>query len=230
MQRLRGRLGPVSTPIVVVGAGGFGREVIDIIETVNASESQPVWDLLGVIDDALSDDNRSRLQDRSITYLGSSDDFVNSGSRKVAYSVGIGSPQVRRVIADRFDAAGHEGAVVIHPSVTMGARVSIGSGTVLCAGVRLTTNVAIGRHVHVNLNATIGHDTTVDDFVSLNPLASISGDCVIERDVLVGVGGIVLNGLRVGRGATIGGAACAVRDVPPGTTVVGVPAKPLAPR
>lgn len=230
MQRLRGRLGPVSTPIVVVGAGGFGREVVDIIETVNASASQPVWDLLGVIDDALSDDNRSRLHGRSITYLGSSDDFLGAGSRKVAYAVGIGSPLVRRTIADRFDAAGHEGAVVIHPSVTMGARVGIGSGTVLCAGVRLTTNIAIGRHVHVNLNATIGHDTTVDDFVSLNPLASISGDCVIERDVLVGVGGIVLNGLRVGRGATIGGAACAVRDVAPGTTVVGVPAKPLGPR
>jgi acyl-[acyl carrier protein]--UDP-N-acetylglucosamine O-acyltransferase len=66
-------------------------------------------------------------------------------------------------------------------------------------GVRITTNIAIGQHVHINLNATVGHDTSIGDFVSLNPLASISGDCVIEDDVLVGVGGIVLNGLRLGR-------------------------------
>ena len=81
--------------------------------------------------------------------------------------------------------------------------------------------------MHVNLNATVGHDTPIDDYVSINPLASISGDCVIESDVLIGVGGIVLNGLRVGQGATVGGAACAVRDVAAGTTVVGVPARPL---
>ncbi len=67
----------------------------------------------------------------------------------------------------------------MHPSVTMGAEVTVGAGSVLCAGARITTNIVLGRHVHVNLNATIGHDTVVGDYVSLNPLASISGDCVL---------------------------------------------------
>lgn len=223
----RGTVDRVSTPIVVVGAGGFGREVVDVIEAMDASGSTPRWELKGVIDDSLSDINRSRLDDRSIPYLGTSEDFLGSGVGSVSYAVGIGAPHVRRKVAEAFDAAGHEGATLVHPSVTMGARVTIGPGSVLCAGVRVTTNISIGRHVHINLNATVGHDTTIDDFVSLNPLASISGDCVIESDVLVGVGGLVLNGLRVGHGATVGGAACAVRDVPPETTVVGVPAKPL---
>lgn len=218
----------MSTQIVVVGAGGFGREVIDVIEAINAANggAEPAWDLLGVVDDSITPENLERLERRSVAHLGSTRDFLAATDTSVLYAVGIGSPAVRRRVAGAFDDAGHQGAVLVHPSVTMGALVDVGAGSVLCAGVRVTTNVTIGRHVHVNLNATIGHDTVIGDFVSLNPLASISGDCHIEDDVLVGVGGILLNGLRVGTGSIIGGAACAVRNVEPGTTVVGVPARP----
>ena len=194
----------MSTPIVVVGAGGFGREVVDVIEAMNAAAAAAgvdrPWELVGVVDDSLSDLNRQRLEDRSVASLGTTEEFLAGTDGPVSYAVGIGAPHVRRLVAERFDADGHTGATLVHPSVTMGSRVSVGAGSVLCAGVRITTNITLGRHVHVNLNVTIGHDTTIDDFVSLNPLASISGDCVIESDVLVGVGGIVLNGLRVGRG------------------------------
>ena len=222
----------VNTPIVVVGAGGFGREVVDVIEAMNAAHvhdgsGSARWQLVGVLDDSITETNRGRLEERSIPHLGSVEEFLAAGDRDITYVVGIGAPLVRRRVAERFDAAGHSAATLVHPSVTMGALVSIGAGSVLCAGVRITTNVSIGRHVHINLNATVGHDTAIGDFVSINPLASISGDCVLESDVLVGVGGIVLNGLRVGQGATIGGAACAVRDVADATTVVGVPARAI---
>lgn len=223
----------MSTSIVVVGAGGFGREVVDVIEAMNAESPEQAarpWRLLGVLDDSPSETNLERLADRSIPFLGALDDFLRERHQDTAYAVGVGATAVRRRIAERCDAAGLAAATLIHPSVTMGSRVSVGAGSVLCAGARITTNIDIGRHVHVNLNVTIGHDTVVEDYVSLNPLASISGDCVLETGVLVGVGGIVLNGLSVGRGATVGGAACVVKQVEPGATVVGVPARPLAPR
>ena len=216
----------MSTPIVVIGAGGFRREVIDVIEAVNADAGEPTWELVGVIDDSITAENLDRLNRRSITHLGSAEDFLSGADRDIHFAVGIGAPSTRRRIAEIFDAAGHRGAVLVHPSATLGSVVELGDGTVACAGVRITTNVTIGRHVHINLNATIGHDTVIGDYVSLNPLASISGDCNIENEVLVGVGGILLNGLRVGEGSIIGGAACAVRDVEAGTTVVGIPARP----
>ncbi|WP_416954718.1 hypothetical protein ACNKF0_20970 [Nocardioides sp. T5] len=109
--------------------------------------------------------------------------------------------------------------------MTHGFDVEVGPGSILCAGVRLTTHIRIGRHVHLNLNATVGHDTTIGDYVSANPLASISGDCVIEDEVLIGVAGVVLNGLRIGRASVVGGSACVVKDVPPGVVVKGIPAK-----
>jgi acetyltransferase-like isoleucine patch superfamily enzyme len=91
--------------------------------------------------------------------------------------------------------------------------------------VRLTTNVSLGRHVHVNQGVTIGHDTVVGDYATLNPAAALSGNCVIEDEVLVGAQSCVLQGLTVGHGAVVGAAACVVRDVPAGLTVKGVPAR-----
>lgn len=221
---------PVTTPLVVAGAGGFGRETLDVVEAINLAATSPVWELLGVVDDALTELNRERLAARGAPFLGTIEEFLRDHHEGASYVVGIGSPAVRRRVAARIDAAGLTPATLVHPSATCGAVSVLGPGTVVCAGVTISTNVRIGHHVHLNPNATVGHDTQLHDYVSVNPLAGISGDCIIEDAVLVGAGAIVLNGLRVGRGATLGGAACAVRDVLPGTTVVGVPARPLEAR
>lgn len=212
------------TELVVVGAGGFGREVLDVVDAVNLSADAPLWSVTGVVDDHPSDQNLERLQSRGVRYLGPSSAVLGWGT-PTHYVVGVGSPHARRAISMAFDAAGFTAATLIHPSVTFGHDVEIGSGSVICAGVRLTTNISLGRHVHLNLNSTVGHDSRVGDFTSANPLSSISGDCVIEDEVLIGVGGVVLNGLTVGRGSTVGGSACVVKDVLPGVVVKGIPAR-----
>lgn len=212
--------------IVVVGAGGFGREVVDVMEAVNAAESTPRWNLRGVVDDSPSEENLQRLQVRGIPYLGDLQTIISDAARP-HFVIGIGSPGVRRALAERLDAAGFSAATLIHPSASTGSAVTIDPGSVICAGVRLTTNIAIGRHAHLNLNSTVGHDSTLGDYVSVNPLASISGDCVLDDEVLIGVAASIINGVTVGSGSVVGGGACAVRDVPSDTTVVGVPATPL---
>ncbi|WP_322920494.1 NeuD/PglB/VioB family sugar acetyltransferase [Nocardioides renjunii] len=213
--------------LVVVGAGGFGREVLDVVDAVNAAAEESVWTISGVVDDRPTDANLAHLRTRGIDYLGTTEQLLTDRAALGAthYVVGIGNPGVRRRVAETFDAAGLVAATLEHPSVTRGYDVEVGAGSVLCAGVRITTHIRIGRHVHLNLNATVGHDTTVGDHVSVNPLASISGDCVIEDEVLIGVSGVVLNGLRVGRGSVVGGSACVVKDVPADVVVKGIPAR-----
>jgi acetyltransferase-like isoleucine patch superfamily enzyme len=85
--------------------------------------------------------------------------------------------------------------------------------------------VSLGRHVHVNQGVTIGHDTVVGDYATLNPASAVSGSCLIEEEVLVGAQSCILQCLTIGRGAIVGAAACVVRDVPAGATVKGVPAR-----
>lgn len=210
--------------LVVIGAGGFGREVLDVVDAINAQAAEPVWAVAGVVDDNPSEENLARLKRRGVEFLGATEELLQR-PKAVHYAVGVGSPRVRRMLADRCDAAQHRAATLVHPTATQGVDVEMGEGSIICAGVRLTTNIRLGRHVHLNLNVTVGHDTRLGNFVSVNPLASISGDCQIGDEVLIGVAGVILNGLTIGRGSTVGGSACVVKDVPHDLIVKGVPAK-----
>lgn len=214
----------MAEPLVVIGAGGFGREVADVVEALNARAEQSLWDLIGMVDDGLSEANRIRLADRGIRPLGSLSELISDGPR-VRYVIGIGNPDVRRSIADQLDRAGFRPATLVHPEATLGSQVSLGAGTVVCAGARITTNISLGRHCHVNPNCTIGHDTLLGDFVSLNPGATVSGDCVIGARSLVGAGAVVLNQIVLGEGVLVGASACVTRNVPDATVVKGVPAR-----
>lgn len=209
-------------PIIVVGAGGFGREAIDVIRALGSA-----YELLGVVDGGPSAVNLERLDALGVDYLGTEDDWLASG-RTASYVVGIGSPRVRALVAARLDAVGMTAAVIVHPRAGVGSAATIGAGSVICAGSQVSTNVTLGKHVHLNPNSTVGHDTVIGDFVSLNPGSIVSGDCVIGPGTLVGAGAVVLQQLTVGESSVIGAAACLTRDLGPGLTVVGVPARPVA--
>ncbi len=214
----------MSTPLVVVGAGGFGRETLDVIEAINAAAEQPVYELLGVLDDAPSTENLDRLTARNVPHLGGVSGWL-SHRNTVNYLVAIGNPSIRRQIVKQFDDHELASPSIAHPTAVIGSQVAFGVGVVVCAGVQVATNVRLGNHVHLNANATIGHDSTLSEFVSVNPAATVSGECAVEEAVLVGAASVILQGLTISAGATVGAGACVVRNVAAGAIVKGVPAR-----
>lgn len=213
----------MSENIIVIGAGGFGRETLDVIEAIN--RVSPEWSVLGVVDDAPSELNLQRLAERGYAHLGALDDAAPlfSDARVVT---AVGSPVVRARLVTKVDALGAQTATLIHPTAELGSRVTIGPGAVICSGVQVSTNVELGAYAHLNPGAIIGHDVRFDDFVSVNPGATVSGEVTVGTRVLIGAGSVILQGLTIGEGVTVGAAACVVSDVASGHTVVGVPARP----
>lgn len=208
---------------MIVGAGGFGREVLDVINDMNksADKTQQPWDFLGFIDDGSP--ASERLERLGATHLGGSEslDDLPIGT---SYAIGIGSGPVRRNIDARASKAGLTAATLMHGSATMGADVEMGPGAVVCAGVRITTNVRVGRHVHLNINCTVGHDCVLEDYVTVNPLSAISGDVVLGQCATVGTNACINQGLTVGAGAMVASGSAVIQSVGEFSLVAGVPA------
>lgn len=207
--------------LVIIGCGGFGREVADVVDAINAVS--PTWRLLGHLDDDPGAQDAALVRDAGRPVLGGVDHLLADPGP--SYVIGIGSGAARRSIDRRLSEAGASAATLVHPAATVGARCRLGEGVVVCAGAHITTNVTVGRHVHVNLGSTVGHDATLGDYVTLNPLVAVSGHVTIGEGTMLGTHSAVLQGITVGARSVVGAAACVVKDVADDVVVKGVPAR-----
>lgn len=208
--------------LVIVGAGGHGREALDIVEALN--EESPTWDVLGFLDDGLTDDGL--LRRRNTRLLGPVKELK---AIDAAYVIGIGSGAARARIAELAGSAGRPAATIVHPAATIGGDVELGDGVVIAAGARVTTHVRLGRHVHLNTNTTVAHDCVLDDFVTVLPGANVSGAVHLGEAVTMGAGSVVIQERSIGAGTFVGAGAVVVDDLPADVTAVGVPARAIGP-
>jgi sugar O-acyltransferase (sialic acid O-acetyltransferase NeuD family) len=212
------------TLVAIYGAGGFAREVAWLARVSGGADGQ-VRVACFVDDDP---DRRGQVLN-GIPVLGLEAARREHPTARIVS--GIGHPATRERVMTAAAAAGFECQAIVHPRTEMSEWVEVGPGTVICAGCTLTTNITLGRHVQINLDCTVGHDVRLDDYATLAPGVHVSGWVHIGRRAYLGTGACIINGtedspLVIGDDAVIGAAACVVRPVPPGITVVGVPAKP----
>ena len=206
--------------IAVFGAGGFGLEVAMLIEQINQITHK--WNLIGFFDDG-----KVKGQVINDYPLHGGVEELNAWQRSLGIVFAVGNPLIKKKIVQKMDNKYLSFPTLIHPSVIMGSPkfVTVGEGSIICAGTIITTNITIGRHVVLNLACTVGHESSIGDYSAFMPTCNISGEVTIGECTFWGTGAKIINRCRVGDQATIGAGAVVVRDLPSGVTAVGVPAK-----
>ena len=206
--------------VIIVGASGFGREVLEMIESINRIE--PAWNVLGFIDD-----NLGALDGFALNYrvLGTIRDWQPSDNEE--YILAIAAPKVKEKIVPMLKARGARFATIIAPTSRVGSRSIVGEGVVMFGGVIIGVDVIIGDFAFFDALVGIGHDVIIGDYCTFAPKASISGATKIGKCVNVGASASTYPGIAVGDYATIGMNSAAIRRVKANTTVMGVPATAL---
>ena len=205
--------------IVIVGAGGFGREVKMLIDQINSFKL--TYEILGFYDDA--QDIPAYIN--GLPYLGNVLKLAERND-SVSVALGLGDPKSKAFVVSQLENSDLNFPTLIHPSVLIGGdNAEFGKGCVICAKTIITCNVEIRDFVTLNLACTVGHDTVLNEFSSFMPSVNISGEVLIEKNVYIGTGAKIINGLKIGENTIIGAGAVVSKSLPSNCTAVGVPAK-----
>jgi sugar O-acyltransferase (sialic acid O-acetyltransferase NeuD family) len=208
--------------LAIIGAGGFGREVQSLVEQINAAKEE--WELIGFYDDGISVGTIVN----GLPVLGRVDQISAIG-HSIYLTLAVGNPVTKKKIVEQISSPFVQYATLIHPQAIIGNRKwnSVGKGTIICGGVIITVQVAIGSHVILNLSCTVGHDTVIGNYSSFMPTVNISGEVEIGECVFVGTGAKIINQVTIGSNTTIGAGAVVTSNIPEYCTAVGIPAKPI---
>lgn len=209
----------------IVGAGGFGREVMPVAQQMLAAKhAANEFELVFVVEFGSTAPVNGHRVMTAEAFL------ATPGARH--FNIAIADHAARRRIADAFVAAGAVPFDVVAANSVQLAGNRIGEGAILCPFTTVTSNATIGRFFHANIYSYVAHDCVIGDFVTFAPGVQCNGRVRVEDHAYIGTGAILREGsaerpIVIGAGAVVGMGAVVTRSVPPGTTVVGNPAAPF---
>lgn len=203
---------------VIVGAGGHGRVVLDIL-----LRSRSV-DVLGFLDS--NPTLHGRRMD-GLPVLGSLGDLPELARKEqiAGAIVAIGDNGIRRGFAEQIEQMGLGLINAIHPSANLAHNVTVGRNVVIAAGVLVSAHCQIGDSVILNTGCIVDHESMIGTAVHVCPGARLAGRVAVESGAFIGIGATVIQNLRLGYESVVGAGAVVIQDVEPMTTVVGVPAR-----
>jgi sugar O-acyltransferase (sialic acid O-acetyltransferase NeuD family) len=207
--------------LLVMGAGGHAREVLDLLETALGKPAAGVHNALFAEPGTTSETAVELVRARGYG--------ITAAVPKTAtqYLAAVGVPHVRRRLSQIAERHGLRPGSAVSPLTFLPPEIAGAPGLVCFAGTHVSTNVTFGEHCHLNQMCSVSHDVRMGDFVTLSPGVVLTGGVEVDDDVFIGAGAVVVPGVHVGREAVIGAGAVVLKSVAPGSTVVGNPARPL---
>lgn len=203
--------------IVIVGAGGFGREVLQWARDAWPEDAARVAGFLSA-DSGILEGHAA-----APPIVGNPDDFVPRPGDGFLLAIGI--PGVRRRVAERLLARGAEFLSLIHPTAVVAATATIGAGSIICPHAVVSDCARLGNFTLVNYHASVAHDAITGDFAVLSPYATLGGRAGVGTDTFLGLHASVGPGVAVGERSKVAANSCALADVPPDSLVHGVPGR-----
>lgn len=201
--------------IFILGAGGFGREVLNIFTDLSRNS-----DVLGFLEENCQREGEL-INKKPIHDLSKLNDFDKDEVKLVC---AIGTPHRKKLI-EKTKKMGFEYETIVHPSVIMSEWIQLGEGCIICAGNILTNQIQIGNFSILNLACTIGHDVVIGDYTTLSPGVHISGNVSIGDECFIGTGAVTVEKLEIGNNSFIGAGAVVSRNIPDNVLALGIPAK-----
>jgi len=207
--------------LVIIGASGLGREVLGYALDVPPRDRD--WVVAGFLDA-----DPSALDGFDIDYPILGNPSTYQPGKDDRFVCAIGDPGTRLKLCREMKNRGGRFATIFHPSIVLGLNNRVGEGCIFSARSGLSANVSIGNHVILNGHAGVGHDAVIGDGVTISSFCDVTGNAVLGEGVFLGSHAVILPGVKVGDFARIGAGSVVVRNVPPGASMFGNPAKQVA--